>query len=218
MKVFKRSSHLSGEGSWNGPADEGAQVLSALQTNFAVESPETGGDAAEPIDFTAVYDRYFGDVLRWLRAFGSPEADLEDVAQEVFVVVRRKLSSFHGGNLPGWLYKIAKLTAQDYGRRAWFRRIFHGKREIELDALPSVSKDPEALLAQRENQRIFYRLVGQMSALRRETFLLYEVEGYSGEEIAELHNVPVGTVWTRLHHARKELIARVRALQERGRK
>jgi DNA-directed RNA polymerase specialized sigma24 family protein len=50
-----------------------------------------------------------------------------------------------------------------------------------------------------------------MSTRRRETFLLYEVEGYSGEEIARMQDVPVNTVWTRLHHARKEFLARVQA-------
>jgi len=166
-----------------------------------------------PLDFTAVYDRYFHDVLRWIRALGGPEGELEDLAQEVFVVVRRKLSSFDGGNLAGWLYKIAKLMARDHTRRAWFRRIFRGRRAIEFDELASVSGDPEALLAARENQRLFYRLVGQMSERRRATFVLFEVEGYSCEEIARLQNVPVGTVWTRLHHARKEFVAKVKGLQ-----
>jgi RNA polymerase sigma-70 factor (ECF subfamily) len=181
--------------------------------------PESGASAPAlrvalselPLDFTSVYDRYFDEVLRWIRAFGGPEAELEDLAQEVFVVVRRKLRAFDGGNLPGWLYKIAKLTVRDHGRRAWFRRIFRGPRAVDLDQMPSAGRDPEEALAQRENQRLFYRLVGEMSTRRRETFLLYEVEGYSGEEIARMQDVPVNTVWTRLHHARKEFLARVQA-------
>jgi RNA polymerase sigma-70 factor (ECF subfamily) len=164
-----------------------------------------------PLDFTSVYDHYFDEVLHWIRAFGGPEAELEDLAQEVFVVVRRKLRAFDGGNLPGWLYKIAKLTVRDHGRRAWFRRIFRGSRAVELDQMPSAAGDPEEALAQRETQRLFYHLVGKMSTRRRETFLLYEVEGYSGEEIARMQDVPLNTVWTRLHHARKEFLARVQA-------
>ena len=45
-----------------------------------------------------------------------------------------------------------------------------------------------------------------MSDVRRTTFILFEVEGYSGEEIAELQGIPLNTVWTRLHHARKEFL------------
>jgi RNA polymerase sigma-70 factor, ECF subfamily len=204
MKVSEPSPHL---------AD--VRCAQDMRQDITLSTGEVGEQAAAPplpLDFTAVYDRHFHDVLRWIRAFGGPEAELEDLAQEVFVVVRRKLPSFDGGNLPGWLYKIAKLTVRDHTRRAWFRRIFRSRRAVEFDDLASVSGDPEALLASRENQRLFYRLVGQMSERRRETFVLFEVEGFTCEEIARLQNVPVGTVWTRLHHARKEFIAKVKGL------
>jgi len=193
MKVSKTSAHLAN-----------VQLAQALPAD---SQPET----ALPLDFTSVYDRHFDDVLRWLRALGGPEADLEDLAQEVFVVVRRKLPRFDGGNLPGWLYKIAKLTVRDQASRAWFRRIFRGRRAVEFDELPTRSHDPEALLVEREQQRLFHRLASRLSAPKRETFLLYEIEGYSGEEIARLLNVPVNTVWTRLHHARKDFLTQVRA-------
>ena len=59
-----------------------------------------------------------------------------------------------------------------------------------------------------------------MSDTRRATFVLFEIEGYSGEEIAEIQAIPVATVWTRLHHARKEFFALVdqhrRAEERRG--
>ena len=205
MKVWKTRPHL---------AD--VRLAQAISRDLSLESgeraPMVRTAASElPLDFTKVYDRYFDEVLRWIRAFGGPGAELEDLAQEVFVVVRRKLRSFEGGNLPGWLYKIAKLTVRDHGRRAWFRRIFRGSRAIDFDQLPSATRDPEAALVARENQRLFYRLVGELSERRRETFLLYEVEGYSGEEIARMQDVPINTVWTRLHHARKEFVAKVKA-------
>ena len=204
MKVWKTRSHLNS-----------VELASALQGDI----PLVAGEAKPvnraalselPLNFTSVYDQYFDEVLRWVRAFGGAEADLEDLAQEVFVVVRRKLGSFDGGNLPGWLYKIAKLTVRDHAHRAWFRRIFRGPRAVAFDEIPSALGDPEAALETRENQRLFYRLVGKISERLRETFLLYEIEGYSGEEIATLQNIPVNTVWTRLHHARKEFIAKVK--------
>jgi RNA polymerase sigma-70 factor (ECF subfamily) len=205
MKVWKTRSHLGS-----------VQLAPTSQSDLRVASGSSTPVESEavlnlPLDFTRVYDRYFDDVLRWIRAFGGPEPELEDLAQEVFVVVRRKLRAFDGGNLPGWLYKIAKLTVRDHGRRAWFRRIYRGPGALDLDQMPSAVGDPEAALTTRENQNLFYRLVGEMSERRRETFLLYEVEGYSGEEIARLQNVPVNTVWTRLHHARKEFVAKVMA-------
>ena len=49
-------------------------------------------------------------------------------------------------------------------------------------------------------------MLGKMSEVRRTTFILFEIEGYSGEEIAEMQGIPLNTVWTRLHHARKEFL------------
>jgi RNA polymerase sigma-70 factor, ECF subfamily len=204
MKVFRSTPHLA-----DVRCAQDMRQDSPLGLDDDGEQTETSG---LPLDFTAVYDRYFHEVLRWIRAFGGPEADMEDLAQEVFVVVRRKLARFDGANLPGWLYGIAKLTVRDHGRRAWFRRIFRGRRNVEFDELACESDDPEALMLARENRRLFYRLVGQMSERRRETFILFEVEGMTCEEIARLQGVPVGTVWTRLHHARKDFIAKVKAL------
>jgi RNA polymerase sigma-70 factor (ECF subfamily) len=185
---------------------------SALERNLAVTAPVHRA-ATPAADFDALYQQRFRDVLRWLRALGARPGELEDLAQEVFIVVRRKLPSFRDGNLDGWLFKIAKLTVRDHGRRAWFRRVFRrGGPAVELDELPSPAADPEQALERRERQRLFHRLVAEMSGARRETFLLFEVEGLSGEEIARLHEVPINTVWTRLHHARREFVAKVRAL------
>src|SRR5262245_27717153 len=77
-----------------------------------------------PLAFSDVYTEWFPRTLRWLRAFGVPDGDMEDVAQEVFLVVQRKLAEFDGRNLSGWLYRIAARTASDYRRRAWFRNLF----------------------------------------------------------------------------------------------
>jgi RNA polymerase sigma-70 factor (ECF subfamily) len=56
-----------------------------------------------------------------------------------------------------------------------------------------------------------------MSAVRRSAFILFEVEGYSGEEIAELEGIPLNTVWTRLHHARKDFVQLVHKARAEGR-
>jgi hypothetical protein len=60
------------------------------------------------LTFEQVYSSSFNDVARWIRALGGLPADVEDLTQEVFLVVRRKLSGFDGRNLRGWLYRIAQ--------------------------------------------------------------------------------------------------------------
>ena len=68
----------------------------------------TGRRGSEPTaEFRAVYDAWFDDVSRWIRALGGLEADRDDIVQEVFLVVRRRLKAFDGGNVAGWLYRIA---------------------------------------------------------------------------------------------------------------
>jgi len=154
--------------------------------------------------FREIYDHWFDHILKWLYAFGVPSSDTEDLAQEIFLVVRRKLARFDGTNLAGWLYRITQLTVRDHRRRSWFKNLVVRRREIDLTELSHGGESPERRYEQRENRRIFQELMDKMSEKRRTTFVLFEVEGYSGQEIAEMHDVPLGTVWTRLHHARKD--------------
>ena len=178
---------------------------------------ETRGKAGKDLDFTAVYEAWFDDVSRWARALGGPEADLDDLCQEVFIVVRRRLAEFDGRNLAGWLYAITARTVSDHRRRAWFRRLFLRPRDVELDDFAGAGDDPDAALSRKQEQQLVHRLVAKMSEKRRTAFVLFEIEGYGGEEIARLLDVPVATVWTRLHHARKEFVELVRAQAEDGR-
>jgi RNA polymerase sigma-70 factor (ECF subfamily) len=182
--------------------------------------PSSTRPAAKPanegsalLSFDEIYDRWFDDVSRWIRALGGPDADLDDLTQEVFVVVRRKLDAFDGRNPGGWLYRIAARTVSDYRRRAWFRNLFQRRSQRPLEALPARDLDPDALLQQKEARRTLQRLLDRMSEKRRSAFLLFEVEGLSGEEIAALQEIPVATVWTRLHHARREFLEMVAALR-----
>jgi RNA polymerase sigma-70 factor, ECF subfamily len=162
-----------------------------------------------PLSFEAVYHTYFQQVVRWMRAMMIPPADLEDAAQEVFLVAQRKLSRFRGDNMAGWLYRIADLTARNYRRLAWFKHLFaRDSSDDVFDAL-TMGSTPAVTLEQKEDQRALSRMFSRMSAKRRETLIMFEVEGYSGAEIASLHGVPLKTVWTRLHHARKDLVAMV---------
>ena len=154
-------------------------------------------------NFREIYEGWFDDVVKWLHALGAPAADTEDLAQEIFLVVRRQLRRFDGGNLAGWLYRIAQLTVQDHRRRAWFKNLVLRRQEIDLAQIPQASAGPARNYEEAENRRVFQGLVLKMSEKLRTTFVLFEIEGYSGEEIAGIQDIPLGTVWRRLHHARK---------------
>jgi RNA polymerase sigma-70 factor (ECF subfamily) len=170
--------------------------------------------------FRDIYERWFDDVVKWLYALGMPSSDTEDLAQEIFLVVRRKLSRFDGGNTAGWLYRIAQLTVRDHRRRSWFKNLTARRRSVDLARIELTSPGPEARYADAENRRRFQALVARMSEKLRTAFVLFEIEGYSGEEIAAIQDVPLGTVWTRLHLARKEfwkLLEKQRRDEERAR-
>jgi RNA polymerase sigma-70 factor (ECF subfamily) len=168
---------------------------------------ETGEVPAVELDFDHIYDRWFDEVARWVRSLGGPLADAEDVTQEVFVVVRRQLSRFDGANLGGWLYRITARTVSSHRRRAWVRRVMLRRPDVALEEIAESGSTPAELLEQKEARRAFYRLADRLNEKHRTPFILFEVEGYSGDEIAELLGITVATVWTRLHRARQQFFA-----------
>jgi RNA polymerase sigma-70 factor (ECF subfamily) len=171
-------------------------------------------DEAAP-DFERVYVEYFQRVSHWVRAFGGLDAELDDLTQEVFLVVERRLADFRGGSMAAWLYGIARKTVSDQRRRAWFRRWLRGVDPDQLQA-QGAATDPGETLERREARRVLASILNQLSAVRRSTFILFEIEGYSGEEIAVLEGVSVNTVYTRLHHARKDFFRLLAARNKSG--
>jgi RNA polymerase sigma-70 factor (ECF subfamily) len=180
-------------------------------TEAGVRDSRPPRERATP-SFDHVYRSRFDDVARWVRALGATPADIEDLTQEVFIIVRRKLASFDGLNLPGFLYRITQRTVRDHRRSAWVRRLL-GRRAPLADL---AAREPSALqvLHERERQRVVEGILAEMSEKRRTTFVLFEIEGYSGEEIAQIQSLPLKTVWTRLHHARKDFIRMVSQLPQ----
>lgn len=164
--------------------------------------------------FESVYNAWFRDVLRWIRAFGAPAADQDDLLQEVFVVVHRRLSHFDGANLAGWLYRITAHQVRDHRRLRWVRTVL--RRSVPVShRLESPGPTPLMMLETREKQALLQRLLVHLSEPLRVTFVLFEVEGYTGEEIAELQQVPINTVRARIHRARKKLLELLIAWRQR---
>jgi RNA polymerase sigma-70 factor, ECF subfamily len=185
----------------------------------AAGPPRAPGDppapSPSPPDFSAVYHEWFHDVCRWARSLGCPDADIEDVAQEVFVTVQRRLPDFKEGKLSSWLYTITARATRDHRRRAWFRHLLRPRESIEMDRFALSAPGPAERLERLEDRRLLARLLAGLSDKKRTVLLLFEVEGYTGEEIAALQGVPVDTVWTRLHTARRELKAKLLRIQRR---
>ena len=189
---------------WNSPQREEGNTPCAAD-------PRRLPEISAQLVFEDVYHAYFRQTVAWMRGMGVPEAEIEDVAQDVFLIVRRKLPHFHDGNLAGWLYRIAYLTVRNFRRRAWFKNFFSRGQDLDSMDVVGMSASPAMALEKKQDQRVLAQMLARMSDKRRTTLVLFEIEGYSGQEIATLHGVPVKTVWTRLHHARKDLVAMVAA-------
>jgi RNA polymerase sigma-70 factor, ECF subfamily len=177
-------------------------------TRLSDDSPEQLQRNA-PLDFTVLYDAWFDDVARWLLALGAPSADIEDLAQEVFLVVRRRLGDFDGRNIAGWLYRIASRQVWQHRRRRWIQKVFSMRPSVNIEDIPDQQMGADTTIETKEKRQQLAKIVSRMSEKRRVVFMLFEVEGYSGEEIADTLDVPINTVWTRLHYARKDFFAQL---------
>jgi RNA polymerase sigma-70 factor (ECF subfamily) len=160
-----------------------------------------------------VYELHADFVWRTLQHLGVRAPDLEDLGQEVFITVHRRLSSFDGrSKLTTWLFGICLHLVQRHRRRAYFRlELSHAEPPERVD--PST---PEDHYANEEARLRLERLLDKLRPEQRATFLLFEVEGVSCEEIAELTAVPLGTVYSRLHLARKQVALAAARLRRAG--
>ena len=139
-------------------------------------------------------------VWRALRRLGVAERDVEDVCQEVFMVVHRKIGDFEGrSSLRTWVYGIAIRVASDYRKRS------HVRREIVTDDVPDAASadDPLDEAARREARARLDRILDELDEDKRAVFVLYEIEQVTMAEVAEAVGCPLQTAYSRLHAARK---------------
>jgi RNA polymerase sigma-70 factor (ECF subfamily) len=167
-------------------------------------------------DFESVYYHTYENVSRWIRALGGPSSEQEDLIQEIFLIVHRKLPHFDGANLAAWLYRITAHRVRDFRRLSWFRYVF-GTGALSIEKLESADPNPGMAFETTEKRRELERLLSKLSSRLRATFVLFEIEGYTAEEIADLQAVSVNTVRARIHRARKRLLHDLRIARGRTR-
>ncbi|MBM4779924.1 MAG: sigma-70 family RNA polymerase sigma factor [Archangiaceae bacterium] len=156
-------------------------------------------------DFRALYTSKAPLVWRTLKRLGVREADLEDVAQEVFVVVHRRLPEFEGrSSIDTWLYGICLRIASDFRKKA------HVKRETDLAEAPERSHSGETAtrqIAMRQARLKLDEALNELDEDKRAVFVLFELEQLSMQEVAETVGAPVQTAYARLYAARKHIEA-----------
>ena len=163
-----------------------------------------GEDLDEELDH--LYERYSGLVDRWVRRLGGPGADVEDLTHDIFVVALRRRAEFRGDASPAtWLFRITDRVVAGRRRRSLVRRWLFARSAHELAERP---EQPTALdqLERRERHLRLYAALDRIPHAYRTALILYEIEGLSGQQVADLVGIDVKAVWVRLHRARAKLL------------
>jgi RNA polymerase sigma-70 factor (ECF subfamily) len=148
-----------------------------------------------------LYDRHHVSVRRFIVRATSDAEDVDDLVHQTFLTAAQSAGRYDGrAACRPWLVGIAVMLLRR--RRHAFGRLFEVLSSLQIGRRHEA--DPRSRLQARGDVE---RALSRLSEAKRVTLLLAEVEGLSGPEIAEMLGVPLGTVWTRLHAARRELRA-----------
>ena len=173
-----------------------------------VNELQAGSDAA--FDWLVTY--YHASVYNLAYGILSDPADAADVTQEVFLCAFKGIRGFRrGSSLKTWLYRISVRQALNH-RRWCFR---HHRDQVSIDAGPEegdlsmhltdAEPNPFEQLATRETQAVVRKALSTVPTLFRSAVILRDLEGLSYEEIAEIMEVSVGTVKSRILRGRRLL-------------
>jgi RNA polymerase sigma-70 factor (ECF subfamily) len=159
-------------------------------------------DVAPRLDVVRVHEQHADFVYLSLQRLGVGDADVEDLLQEVFLVVHRRLHTFDGSSaLRTWLFGICTRVAAGSRNKAYHRRE-ESRGDLPTDTRASGATPEEAAAAGQDRARLA-AILDTMDPEKRALFVMFELDEMSCEEIAELFGIPVGTVYSRLHAARK---------------
>jgi RNA polymerase sigma-70 factor (ECF subfamily) len=181
----------------------------------ATEPDLAGATSATPAPLPAfheVYEQHFDFVWRSARRLGVPEASLDDVVQDVFVTVYRRLPDFEGrSQLKTWLFGILRNTVNDLRR---------SQRRKPTEALVSEPIDlsasgPQEAFAREQGARLLHAVLLELEDDLRDVFVLMELEQMSAPEAATALGINVNTVYSRLRAARRDFEAALKRLRSR---
>jgi RNA polymerase sigma-70 factor, ECF subfamily len=167
-----------------------------------MQATVAAAQATAPSSFAQAYREYAQRVARWAHNLGGYGGDIEDIVQEVFLVVSRKLPSYvPNGSFTSWLFEITRRVAANH-RRHQGRQLLRADGQEILESLPAQGLDPAAELERRVMVALFYRVLDQLPEKYRTVFVLYELEDLSTQAIADLCQLKLPTVKVQLARSR----------------
>jgi RNA polymerase sigma-70 factor, ECF subfamily len=155
------------------------------------------------LELETVYRTHFKAVWRLLRRLGVAPAQLDDAAQDVFLVVQRKLDRLDPeAAVHSWVFAITVRVASEYRRRAARRRT-----ELLDETIADGAPGPARLSELQESVRLLHDVLGDLDEHRRAVYVLSELEQLSVPEIAAVLGENLNTVYSRLRSARMQFAA-----------
>jgi RNA polymerase sigma-70 factor (ECF subfamily) len=166
--------------------------------------------------FDEIVERYQHKIYGYVKRLVGNETDAEDITQEVFLKALNSLHRFREeSSLQTWLFRIATNLCRDAHRRrqrekGWLSLWRQTDEQSDAEEggyvdPPDDRFNPEKLLLREELSNMLNKAIGQLPLAMREVFVLHDMEQMPYEEIAQALGVPLGTVKSRLFHARARL-------------
>jgi len=174
----------------------------------SVALPAIDREVTDPtVEFRALFEGEFDYVWSVLRRLGAREADLEDLAHEVFVQVHRRRADFDRSRpVRPWLFGFAYRVAAAHRRSARARYEVLGEESQETDPAPPADEQ----LAGHEARMLLLRALDDVPLDRRAVLVMHEWDGEPIPEVARALGIPLNTAYSRLRLARGDLAAAVR--------
>ena len=165
----------------------------------SVSSGITAGGSSSALDLATLYDQHADFVWRVAKRLGVPEASLEDVMHDVFVIVHRRLGDYDGrAALTSWLYGITRGVASNRRRG----RAREARRIERAQPAPQPLPETDARTERGEASAFVRTFLDQLDPLKRQMFTLVDVEGMAVKDAAALTGTNVNTAHARLRAAR----------------
>lgn len=154
-----------------------------------------------------VYAAHAQTVLDWAARLGGPWVDPEDITHDVFVTVSRRLASWRpDAPITTWLFALTRHAVQNRRRREKARAVW---RALWGEASPEPVAPASDDLERAEDKRRVRAALDRISGRYREVLVLFELEGRSGREVAQLLGMREPALWVLLHRARAALAAQL---------
>ena len=173
-----------------------APEVSGLYTDDLAALRAGGAEALDRF-----YRHHASRVLSWSIRLAGPNLDPEDIAQEVFATALQRVEKFRGdSSVNTWLFGITRNIIANHRRRLRWRRLI-GLSEIPEPVSPN--GDAEVAVERMRLRRKVQRALERLPQKQREALVLVDLEERTAVEAGAMLQLPVGTIYSRLHHARR---------------